>query len=197
MDDVKKFLSKRTEKEARDTAFAIWRKNPLPEYDFFVNRKGISALVTGGFSEKKQDAIIIGLERDYKQYIAMQEKGVFTGDFNRLIKFTVYHEIGHKLDADRLELKRQRSAFRREMFNAKDLNQWEMLRKAVWDKTFEIELNAWNYAERFLESDEHDDFRSFRYNCIVLYHEDWLKQSEIHFRPSYIAINEKELAIAH
>lgn len=197
MDRLQEGLSKSLEKQARGTAYDIWKKERLSDCDFFVNRKGLSALVNGGFSEGGSDAIIIGLERDYQQYIMLQNKGVFEGDFNRFVKFTVYHEIGHKSDTVRLELKRQRSAFRREMFNAKDLNHWEGLRKAVWDKTFEIELNAWNYAERFLESDEHDDFRSLRYHCIVLYYEDWLKQSEIHFCPFHIVINQKELAIAY
>lgn len=190
-------LTKSAERQAKKTAFAIWKKVCLPDCDFYVNRKGASALVTNGFSAGGNDVIIIGLERDYHQYITLQTKGVFKGDFNRLIKFTVYHEIGHKLDATLQELKQQRSTLRRKMFSTNNSDHWEFLRKAVWEKTFEIELNAWNYAERFLESDELEDFHSFRYNCIVMYYDDWLKQSEIHFLPSHITIKEKDFSITH
>lgn len=192
--EEKQILSSKLVREAKKQIHTIWKEENVTDCRLFVNRNGQSALVNGGYHEDGVDAITIGLSRDYAYFLRLVEEGVFSGDFLRFIKFTIYHEIGHKKDQERVRLKQERSRIRRKMFTVETEEEWETLRQLVWEKTFEFEMNAWNYAERYLTSDEHADFRSVVFNCISDYHRYWSESSNLYFRPSVLKVLEESIS---
>ncbi|PLS19038.1 hypothetical protein CVD28_01135 [Bacillus sp. M6-12] len=178
----KKFrLDKKMYRDICDLTKQIWESQEVENCKLFINKKGNSALVHGGFDKSGTNAIMIGLSQDYEHYEKLVLTEQFKGSFLQLVKFTIYHEIGHQKDTLLATIKQERSKIRRSMFQAPDKETWEKLRDEVWKKTYELEMNAWNYVLPYLSMNEKEDFNAYVQYCIKGHKEDWYQHSCKHF----------------
>lgn len=194
--ETKQFLLKRKQKpfqwdqhllkEAHSLIQEIWANDQVNDCKLHIFERGGSSLINGGFNRNGLNSIHIVLVEEWKHYQHLLTKGLFAGDFLRFIKFSTYREIGYKKDEQHCFIKQQISVIRNQMVEATNQEKWENLRKSVWDKTFEIEMNAWNYAERYLLPEEREDFHSYRYYGITRHYNHWMSNSKIHLYSRYL-----------